>query len=227
MGPLVTFAILAGGQGRRLQGADKGLVKVAGRRMIDWVLMNAPADCPGLIVANRNLDIYAQLGASVVSDPWPTRLGPLGGFLAALRAAETEWIQVLSCDGLLLPPHLHQRLLSAAQQQGCPAAYPTVASQGEFVHALLNRRVKPRLEQALASGERGVGRWLRDIAACTVAIEESAAPLIWSINTAGELQRAEEVLLAGAQLARRRFVAKPTAPSNMAAPLPASRNTTR
>lgn len=195
MSASVTFAILAGGQGRRLSGADKGLVEVAGRRMIDWVLMNLPAGYPSLIVANRNLDIYKALGLPVISDPWPESLGPLAGMLAALRAVDTEWIQILSCDGLLLPDDLHQQLVLEARRQGAVAAYPVFEARGQFLHVLLHRRIKPQLEDALRLGQRSVGRWLHDIAACAVPIDASQKPLIWSINTPEERCWAEEQMM--------------------------------
>ena len=65
----VTGIVLAGGQGRRMGGVDKGLVALGGRPMIAHVLERlAPQVGPILINANQNHDRYAAFGVPVVPD---------------------------------------------------------------------------------------------------------------------------------------------------------------
>ena len=57
----VAAVILAGGQGRRMGGADKGLVEYRGRPLIEWVLEVLTPQVDELVIsANRNLDTYAS-----------------------------------------------------------------------------------------------------------------------------------------------------------------------
>ena len=65
----VTGLILAGGEGRRMGRADKGLQLLRGKPMAAWVLERlAPQVDEVLINANRNADRYAALGRRVVPD---------------------------------------------------------------------------------------------------------------------------------------------------------------
>ena len=58
----ITGVILAGGQGRRMGGVDKGLRELRGKPMIEWVLERfAPQVDAVLINANQNLELYATV----------------------------------------------------------------------------------------------------------------------------------------------------------------------
>ncbi len=65
----VTAVILAGGQGRRMGGQDKGLLDFGGRLMIEIIieaLENQRIDI--VINANRNQSTYQSYGYPVISD---------------------------------------------------------------------------------------------------------------------------------------------------------------
>lgn len=65
----VTGLILAGGQGSRMGGVDKGLEPLQGRPLIEHAIARlAPQVGTILISANRNADRYAQYGFPVVGD---------------------------------------------------------------------------------------------------------------------------------------------------------------
>ena len=80
--------ILAGGRGTRMGGADKGLLELAGRPLVAHLLEALrPQVATVLISANRNTEVYARFGATVVPDPWPDFRGPLAGIAAAGKLA--------------------------------------------------------------------------------------------------------------------------------------------
>ena len=55
----ITGVILAGGQARRMQGQDKGLVLLNNKPMIEYVIENLKPQVGELVInANRNLDTY-------------------------------------------------------------------------------------------------------------------------------------------------------------------------
>lgn len=112
--PQVTGLILAGGQGKRMGGRDKGLVAYEGRPMVDHVITRiAPQVDALLISANRNLDDYARRGYPVLTDTLPGFQGPLAGVLAGMQAAGNEWMLTVPCDMPHLPGGLVQGLLEA------------------------------------------------------------------------------------------------------------------
>ena len=73
--------VLAGGAGSRVGGADKGLLPLGGRPLVEHVLERLRPQCDRLlIVANRNLDDYARY-APVLHDDNEGHAGPLAGLV--------------------------------------------------------------------------------------------------------------------------------------------------
>jgi len=65
----VTGLLLAGGQGRRMGGVDKGLQALHGKPMAQWALERlAPQVDEVLINCNQNLDAYARFGHRLGGD---------------------------------------------------------------------------------------------------------------------------------------------------------------
>lgn len=168
----VAAVILAGGQGRRMGGADKGLIDYQGRPLVEWTLAAlVPQAGEILISANRNLEIYAAYGHRVLTDTMPDFPGPLAGVLAALDAVTAEWLLVAPCDTPHLPADLAVRLLDAALRESVPLA---VAADDERVHYgcfLVRTDQRDTLAAFLAGGERAVHRWQADLPSTAVRFE--------------------------------------------------------
>jgi len=115
----LTGLILAGGRARRMGGHDKGLIPLAGRPLIAWVIdALAPQVGRILISANRHQAAYAGFGHPVIGDDAGGAdlagfQGPLAGIAAAMIQMETPWLLTLSCDVPLPPVDLASRLANA------------------------------------------------------------------------------------------------------------------
>lgn len=156
----VTGVVLAGGRGRRMGGQDKGLVEFRGRALIEWVLEALDPQVDALLInANRNQARYAAYGYPVVMDELADYQGPLAGFAAALRAAPTELLLTVPCDGPLLPADLVQRLRTAMERGEADIAVAHDGRRMQPVYALLRVSLLPSLESFLAAGERKIDRW--------------------------------------------------------------------
>ncbi len=124
----VTGLILAGGEGRRMGGVDKGWVLWHDRPLVVWVQERLRPQVGSLLIsANRSLERYAALGLPVVRDDVPGFAGPLAGIAAGLAAAPTDWLVTAPCDSPLLPRDLVARFRSALSfdafaDQASPAA---------------------------------------------------------------------------------------------------------
>lgn len=155
----VTGLILAGGQGRRMGGQDKGLVTLAGKPLVSFVHARLAGQVAEVMIsANRHLDDYRQLGVRVVSDSESGYHGPLMGIYSGLRAATTQWVMVAPCDTPQLPADLVTQMASAVGRH-----HIAVAHDGERLHPvvmLLQRRLVDDLGCALATGERKIRRWI-------------------------------------------------------------------
>ena len=110
-------AILAGGQGRRMGGADKALVRLAGRPLIAHVIERLEPQVERLaLCANGDAARLARYGLPVLPDQTLSQ-GPLSGILAALDWAAplgATHLVTAPTDAPFLPPDLTPRLLLAS-----------------------------------------------------------------------------------------------------------------
>lgn len=183
----ITGVVLAGGQARRMGGADKGLLDFRGRPLAAYALdaLRRVAD-PVLISANRNLDRYAQFGCPVIRDARPDFGGPLAGLLSAMKVAKTPLLITVPCDSPMMTGELLERLLGELFRQGGDIA---AAHDGERMHPMFlvaKRELMPDLENYLAGGERKVGLWL-DRHRLALADYRDRPDLFVNVNTPADL----------------------------------------
>ena len=156
----ITAVVLAGGRGRRMGGADKGLIELNGRPLIKHVLAAiAPQVAAVIVNANRNLDRYAGFGYPVVRDDLAGFQGPLAGFAAAMAAAATPYILTLPCDGPLLPADYLQTMSAALENDDAELAVAHNGNRLQPVYALLPCTLRPSLVAYLNNGDRKIDLW--------------------------------------------------------------------
>lgn len=156
----ITAVILAGGRGRRMEGADKGLMELDGRPLIGHILdAIEPQVNQVLINANRNTDDYASYGYAVIPDELENYQGPLAGFAAAMTQATTRYIVTLPCDGPHVPANMVQRLSSAMKQSQADVAVAHDGTRLQPVHAMITVSLLPSLKEFLDAGNRKIDLW--------------------------------------------------------------------
>ena len=189
---MISGVILAGGQGSRMGGIDKGLQVLRGRPMVEWVAERlAPQVDELLINANRHLDRYASFGYRVVPDLIPDYAGPLAGLHAALSAATHPLVVTAPCDSPFLPTDLVSRLHTGLQEAKAELAVARTLDQIHPVFCLCRRELLPKLNDYLAGGDRKFGLWLSTLKAIEVNFDDQA-DAFENINTTDELSRFEQ-----------------------------------
>lgn len=150
--------VLAGGEGRRFGGLDKGWIGYRGRPFIEQVLAQlAPQVDDIAISANRSLGRYAALGYPVLSDR--IGAGPLAGLLRLLESARQDWLLSVPCDALALPADLARQLVEVQRAENADVV---VLCDDDGVHpivALTRRALAPDIEAFLREGGSSVQRW--------------------------------------------------------------------
>lgn len=183
----VSGIVLAGGQGRRMGGIDKGLQPLRGRPMVQWALERlAPQVDEVLINCNQNLEAYARFGHRVVPDEIGGFAGPLAGLHAGLKAALQPLVVTVPCDSPFLPHDLVRRL-----QQRIGVHEVAVARTGERAHpvfSLVRKDVLENLERFLLGGGRKVDTWYATLRSVEVSFDDEADAFL-NINTLEELGR--------------------------------------
>ena len=144
----VAGCVLAGGQSRRM-GTDKALLKVDGKTLIETALERF-SGLPEIFISAASADSYVFTGFRIVPDELPG-MGPLGGFIAALKASKSDFVCFRPVDVPLVPAELH--LLLAKSCFGKDAAVPIWGGSTEPLLACLSKTALPVLENLLASGK--------------------------------------------------------------------------
>jgi molybdenum cofactor guanylyltransferase len=158
--PNITAVILAGGRGSRMGGADKGLVELNGRPLIEHVIAAIASQVGAVVInANRNLARYGALGYPVIADSMGDYQGPLAGFLAAMTVVKTDDIVTVPCDGPLLSDDLVARLLHAREQENADIAVAHDGRRLQPVYALIPVRLHQSLQRYLDGGDRKIDLW--------------------------------------------------------------------
>jgi molybdopterin-guanine dinucleotide biosynthesis protein A len=184
----ITGLILAGGQGRRMGGVDKGLQLLRGKPMAQWAMERlAPQVDEVLINCNQNLDAYARFGYRLVPDQVGGFAGPLAGLHAGLKAAAHPLVVTVPCDSPFLPEDLVSRLNDYIDKNDLAVA--KTGDQPHPVFSLVRKDVLDSLEAFLAGGGRKIDAWYASLRTVEVSFDDEA-DAFRNINTLEELGRA-------------------------------------
>jgi molybdenum cofactor guanylyltransferase len=186
----ITAVILAGGQGSRLGGQDKGLIELNKLPLIQHLINRIQPQVADIIIsANRNLKNYAELGFSVYKDDIRDFAGPLAGILKALQQNKNDWLLTVPADSPFIPDDLAQRLSQNIEDNKVIIAYDGKRLQPTF--SLIHKSMESSLNKFLQQGERKTRVWMQQQPHAIVDFSDQADAFI-NINTEEELKNAEK-----------------------------------
>ncbi len=187
----VSAVILAGGQARRMQQQDKGLVSFLGAPLISYPI-TALVSITGtiLISANRNHERYQQWGYPVLSDQFGHFDGPLAGILTALHTVNTDILLVMPCDTPLVTPADLQRLLQALNDSKMTVAAAHDGLRLQPVFLAMRTPLAENLQTFLQGGQRKMQLWLQQQALVCVDFSDRAH-IFTNVNSFAELAELE------------------------------------
>ena len=155
-----SVCVLAGGEGRRFGGQDKGLVEYQGKPLIEHAIEAFANYTDDLIIsANRNLERYEDYGYLVASDLNEAYAGPLAGILAACTQSSNEWLFVVACDQPGINNTLASAMLKLAETKEPSLVITNDGKCDQPLPMLLHICLKSTLEDFLDAGDRKVGLW--------------------------------------------------------------------
>ena len=144
----LTGLVLAGGASARM-GADKALIELDGRRLLDIVVDTLAGVCDTVLVAGGSRSL-PETGPQLIGDAEGD--GPLAGIVAGLRAAKTPLLAVVAVDMPLASGAVLQRL--AAAWSGEPAVAPRAGGSIQPLHAIYATDAAEEFAALLAGGEQ-------------------------------------------------------------------------
>ena len=186
----INAVILAGGQGSRLGGLDKGLLKLNKRPLIQHVIHRIQPQVSNIIIsANRHIDAYSNFGFDVYEDDIPNFAGPLAGILKALQHCQSEWLLIVPSDSPFIPDDLVQRLSENVANNKI-----AIPHDGKYLHptfALAHKSLTSSLKEFLQQGERKARVWMQQQEHTIVDFSDQANAFM-NINTEDDLNNAEK-----------------------------------
>lgn len=184
--------VLAGGEGRRMGGQDKGLLDWRGEPMVARILAAMqPLVAEVMISANRSLAAYRAFAPRVERDlpDFPAQ-GPLSGLLSAMTLARSLGyvaLLVCPCDTPALTTDVLRRLLQAAGPFPGRPTVTTVAGRLHPLHGVFPVSLMPALAECLARDERRVRVFLDAANVQTVDFSDQAEAFL-NCNTEADLK---------------------------------------
>ena len=185
----VTGVVLAGGQGRRMGGVDKGLVLLRGRPMVEHVLERLRPQVDEILInANQHRAEYEAFGYAVFADAIGGFAGPLAGLQVGLAQAKHPLVATVPCDSPFLPADLVERLAAGLAANKSDLAVARTFAQPHPVFALVRRSVLPHLTRFLEEGGRKIDAWYATLSTVEVRFDDEA-DAFRNINTPDELEQ--------------------------------------
>ena len=188
----LTGIILAGGNSSRM-GADKGLVQLKGRHMIEHVADVAGTVCDEIIIIAGNSE-YRQLGYTVYSDIIKNS-GPLGGIYTGLTHSNSENNLVVSCDIPFITRNMLKFIIKNSRDS--EITIPIYHGKSEPLCGLYHKNCILIIREFLLKKEFKLLEALKnfntkkvDIASCKKFSEK----LFRNINTPEDLMEAEKII---------------------------------
>lgn len=188
----ITALILAGGRGTRMEGADKGLLEVAGRPLIEHVQQNLKSQVGEIFIsANRNAEKYQPYGEQVIADELGGHWGPLAGVASALPLLKTKYLLVAPCDAPLLPNDLAGRLFAKLGKHQVAVAFDGKRLQN-IVMLMTADHIKT-ISPYLQGGGRKVQDWIEQSDFIEVDFSNASGSFI-NVNSEQDVKKAQQLL---------------------------------
>jgi molybdenum cofactor guanylyltransferase len=179
----ISCIILSGGLATRMGGADKGLVTLQQKPLIEHVIERLTPQVDEILInANREIAQYQTFTYPVLQDAHSNFIGPLAGFSLGLQHAKHDYLLTVPCDSPLLPHDLAQRLLNALIKNNCDIAVASSDGNAHPVFCLCKKSVLPSLTAYLKAGERRVSSWQKSLAYTEVDFSDCSDAFI-NLNT--------------------------------------------
>ena len=154
-------AILAGGRGRRLGGADKSALVIGTRSILDRQIALLHSLTPHLLIVTNDRSRVQASSVRVVEDRI-AGAGALGGVYTALEEASTDHVLIIGCDmPFLTGPFLKYVI---AQADNADVVVPRDARGRHPLCALYARHIASRLCARIEAGDLRLGTALEDVA---------------------------------------------------------------
>ena len=184
----ITAIILAGGKSSRM-GQDKGFLMFQNKTFIKHTIDAVTPITETIIIASnkKEYDIFGyQRVNDVIEDA-----GPLSGIVSGLKASQTRYNLVVTCDVPLLSTEVLMLLIKNISAEDKIIQLKTKTHQMPLL-ALYPASCLPVLEKSLLSGNRKVKIALQNCKVQSVVVDSCFEKNIENINTQKQFKQLNE-----------------------------------
>jgi molybdopterin-guanine dinucleotide biosynthesis protein A len=162
--------ILAGGEGKRANGMDKGLISYKNKPLIEHVIDTVSPQVDDIVIsANRNFDAYQKYSNNVINDKSDSYRGPMAGIAASLPYCSHDSVLVVACDMPALPSNLVKRLAVAIQNKSISIA--TVDRHHQLA-MIIKKNLLESIQQRLNNNQLKLIQWVESAPYCTINFDD-------------------------------------------------------
>lgn len=162
--------ILAGGEGKRMRGMDKGLAQYKNTPLIKLVIKKIEPQVSNIIIsANRNIEQYKNFGYPVVTDLDSASnqknnndvyQGPLAGIAASLPLCTNEWVFIIACDMPLISDTIVSQLENNLKANNDKTIVIAEANKKLQLAMLLNKNLLTSIQLSLENNQLKLMQWV-------------------------------------------------------------------
>lgn len=189
-------AVLAGGQGSRMSGRDKGLILFDGEPMARHtirILAPIASNHQVLINCNRNVEAYRNLSPRICQDISIGYQGPLAGIEAVLSSSEADVVFIMPCDTPFADKSIIELIAGKLIETAMRSEHfrPIALQSGEQKHPLhccIPRSYLPSVQSSLQTGRHKLMQWFDENDAIWLDFDHGQA--LNNINTPKQLSSA-------------------------------------
>lgn len=166
----ISCIILAGGEGKRVDGQDKGLILYKNKPLIEYVIDAIQDQVDDIVIsANRNIETYKQYTKNVIHDSTQNYSGPLSGIAACLTHCNHELVLIVACDMPELPTSLVERLVSDIHKHSLCIA--TVNNNHQLA-MIIKKDLLGSVQQSLDNNQLKLISWIKSISYKTISFDD-------------------------------------------------------
>ena len=200
----IVGVILAGGLARRMGGGDKSMLKLGGRRILDYVIESAQNQLDTVIInANGDPDRFAEFNLPVQADIVPDFAGPLAGVVSAMawvtqNQPNATHIITLAADTPFFPADYVTRMLELMQLKHQRLACASYQGRTQPVFGLWPVNLFDDLYKALVEDDmRKVDRFTTPYGVADVPFDELISNPFFNVNKPEDIDLGEQQLAKG------------------------------
>mgnify|MGYP001816379192 CR=1 FL=1 len=194
--------ILSGGLAARYDGTEKALLQVGGVRILDRIYEIYRELFDEIILVTNSPEKFLEWDLLIVADLFPIR-SSLTGIHAGLFYATNPYAFISACDTPFLKKEMVETVIGKIEAQ-IDIVMPETSAGFEPLCAAYSKRCLEAAQNNLEQEKLKITRTFRKSRIKTISEKvlrqiDPALRSFFNINTPGDLQQAEEMILQGAE----------------------------